>query len=138
MMGKLAAELITFEDDFLELSSPDFEKAEHTPLMRSMDVTAGSRMFRWLGELRSTGIRLRAQTLRTQRIFWLGNHTTGANWDTVEQLLLCAAEDEGANLCNPGFTPLTVELTVVTDRGLIRRAFPLPMGARMGTHSRFR
>ena len=45
--------------------------------------------------------------MRTQRIFWLGNHTTGANWDTVEQLLFCAAEDEGANICNPCFTPLT-------------------------------
>ena len=73
-----------------------------------MDATAGSRMFRWLGELRSTGIRLRAQTLRAHRLFWLGNHTTtGANWDTVEQLLFRAAEDEGANICNPGFTPLT-------------------------------
>ena len=45
--------------------------------------------------------------MRTQCIFWLGNHTTGANWDTVEQLLFRAAEDEGANICNPGFTPLT-------------------------------
>ena len=106
MMGKLAAELIKFEGDFLELSSPDFERAEQTPLTKSMDPTAGSRIFRWLGELRSTKVRLRAQTLRTQRIFWLGNHTTGANWDTVEQLLFCAAEDEGANICNPGFTPL--------------------------------
>ena len=86
-MGKLAAELIKFEGDFLDLSSPDFEKAEHTPLMRSMDVTAGSRMFSWLGELRSIGILLSTQTLQTQRLFWLGNHTTGTNWDTVEQLL---------------------------------------------------
>ena len=58
MMGKLAAELIKFEGDFLELSSPDFERAEHMPHTKSMDPTAGSRMFRWLGELRSTGIRL--------------------------------------------------------------------------------
>ena len=56
MMGKLAAELITFEDDFLELSSPDFERVEHTLLTKSMDPTAGSRIFRWLGELRSTWI----------------------------------------------------------------------------------
>ena len=63
-------------------------------------------MFRWLGELRSTGIQLRAQTLGTQCIFWLGNHTTGANWDTVEQLLFRAAEDKGANICDPSFTPL--------------------------------
>ena len=107
MMGKLAAELITFEDDFLKLSSPDFERVEHTLLPKSMDPTAGSRIFRWLGELRSTWIRLRAQPLRTHHIFWLGNHTQGANWDTVEQLLFRAAEDEGANICNPGFTPLT-------------------------------
>ena len=106
-MGKLAAELIKFEGDFLEMSSPDFEKAEHTPLTKSMDVTAGSQMFCWLDELLSTWIRLRAQTLRTQRLFWLGNHTTGANWDTVEQMLFRAAEDEGANICNPSFTPLS-------------------------------
>ena len=104
MMGKLAAELITFEDDFLKLSSPDFERVEHTLLPKSMDPTAGSRIFRWLGELRSTWIRLRAQPLRTHHIFWLGNHTPGANWDTVEQLLFRAAENEGANICNPRFT----------------------------------
>ena len=87
MMGKLAAELIKFEGDFLEMTSPDFEKAEPTPLVMSMDTTSSPLLFRWLCELRSTGIRLQAQTLRTQRLFWLGNHTTGANWDTVEQLL---------------------------------------------------
>ena len=40
MMGKLAAELIKFVGDFLELSSPDFERAEHTPLTKLMDPTA--------------------------------------------------------------------------------------------------
>ena len=43
MLGKLAAELIKFECHFLELSSPDFERAEHhdAPLTKSMDQTAG-------------------------------------------------------------------------------------------------
>ena len=45
-LGKLAAELIKFEGDFLESSSPDFERVKHTLLTKSMDPTAGSRIFR--------------------------------------------------------------------------------------------
>ena len=45
MMGKLAAELIKFDGDFLELSSPDFKKAGPTPLTKSMDTASGSQMF---------------------------------------------------------------------------------------------
>ena len=65
MMGKLAAELIKFEGDFLEMTSQDFEKAETTPLAKSMGTTSGSRLFHWFVQLRSKGIQLRAQTLRT-------------------------------------------------------------------------
>jgi len=106
-ISQLAAEVLQFEGDFLELSAPAVAALPTTPLVASMNTAAGSRFFHKLDLLRETAATLKAKNLRTQRAFWLANHTPGCNWDTWDQLVYREEQDAGAGICNPGFTPLT-------------------------------
>lgn len=58
-----------------------------TPLIASLGTTSGSRFFHKLELLSKAAITLKVKNLRTQRGFWLANHTPGCDWDTWQQLL---------------------------------------------------
>ena len=105
-ISRLASEVYEFEGDFLDLSSPAAAALSTTPLVASLDTTGGSRFFHKLDLLREAAVTLKAKNLRTQRAFWLANHTPGCNWDTWDQLVYREEQDAGADICNPGFTPL--------------------------------
>lgn len=49
---------------------------------------------------------LKDATNRTQRLFWLGNHTSACDWSTVEQLVFREDHDNWALDNDPNFTPL--------------------------------
>ena len=57
------------------------------------------------------GVRTAAATLRRavshmMRIYWLANHTTGASWDTVAQLLFREDWDRRMASVTDGYTPI--------------------------------
>ena len=106
-ISRLASELYVFEGDFLDLSPASASALPLTPFAQSMDMTTGSRLFHRLDLLHECAATLKAKNLRTQRAFWLANHTPGCNWDTWDQLVYRELQDAGADICNPGFTPLT-------------------------------
>ena len=103
----LAKEVYAFEGDFLELSPAAVAALPTTPLFASCDIEHGSRLLHRLETIHAVAVQLRAKNLRCQRGFWLANHTPGCNWDTWEQLCHREDQDAGADLCNPGFTPLS-------------------------------
>ena len=103
----LAHEIYTFEGDFLELSPAAVAALPTTALYASCDTTSGSRLLHRMEAVHAAAAIMRAKNLRCQRAFWLANHTPGCNWDTWDQLCHREAEDAGADLCNPCFTPLT-------------------------------
>jgi hypothetical protein len=106
---QLAAEVYAFKGDFLELTPAVATSFPTTPLVASMNTAKGSHFLHQLELPREVAVLLKVQNLCTQRMFWLTNHTPGCNWDTYKQLEYRAAQDAGANLCNPGFTPLSSE-----------------------------
>jgi hypothetical protein len=102
-----AREVYEFEGDFLELSPEEVAALPTTPMFDTCDIETGSRLLHRLETIQAAAVALRAKNLRCQRAFWLANHTPGCNWDTWEQLCHREEQDEGADLCNPCFTPLT-------------------------------
>lgn len=105
-ISRLASEIYQFEGDFLELPEASALSLVPSRLTAALDTTGGSRLFHRMDELRAAAVVLKAKNLRCQRGFWVGNHTAGCNWDTWEQLVHRENEDAGADLCNPGYTPL--------------------------------
>ena len=57
--------------------------------------------------LRSAAAELKAATSRAVNIYWLANHTQGANWDTVAQLAHREKVDAYMSAVTDGYTPLS-------------------------------
>ena len=116
--SRLAGHLISFEGDLADMDDDAFEAAPLAPLLSLAGVTgvipsaasvlAAERvaLFADLDECRKALIRLRDDTLLTQRTFWLGNHTTACDWETVRQLEYRQRLDEDGAEINPNFVKL--------------------------------
>ena len=104
----LGRELLEFEPDrnFLSLTEEEAADAPPTALAASMDTTCGSRLFHKLEQCRSAAVALRDVTNRTQKVFWLMDHTQGCGPLTYQQLLFREHHDVGAALSDPNFVPL--------------------------------
>ena len=98
--------LYGFEGDYLSLSSEDAARAPPSPLARSVPPVYRARIGAQIEKCRSAHTVLRDATNRTQRIFWLGNHTTNCDWSTVDQLIFREEHDAYAADIDPSFVPL--------------------------------
>jgi hypothetical protein len=58
-------------------------------------------------DLRSAAAELKAATSRAVNVYWLANHTQGANWDTVAQLVHREKVDAYMSAVTDGYTPLS-------------------------------
>jgi hypothetical protein len=58
------------------------------------------------GDLRLAIAELKQATSRAVRLYWLANHTQGANWDTVAQLVHREGVDTYMAAVTDGYTPI--------------------------------
>ena len=112
----LCGHLVSFEGGLADMSDEAFEAAPLAPLMTlGLRSAAGAdpdlaahraSLFSSLNECRRAAAQLSSTTLLVQRTFWLGNHTTGADWETVRQLEYRKRFDADGMDINPGFVQL--------------------------------
>jgi hypothetical protein len=86
-----------------------------------------------LEKLRSAGASLRKATSQVMHIYWLANHTAGASWDTVAQLVFREEYDRRMVAVTDGYTPLVsweekvaaAMLAIKQDHHLTKDGVPL-------------
>ena len=70
-------------------------------------VAATEAILRSFGKLRSAAVELKAATSHAVNIHWLANHTQGANWDTVAQLVHREGVDAYMSAVTDDYTPIS-------------------------------
>jgi hypothetical protein len=105
-ISALGTMLHQFEGDYLALSSAAATSAPATALGMSVPQASRASIGAQLEQCRAAHTALRDTTNRTQRIFWLGNHTTHCDWSTVEQLKFREEHDLYAQEIDPNFVAL--------------------------------
>ena len=109
---QIGGQLVDLPDDqMLIASDAAFASA---PLRAGADESASDEargvatevILRSFGKLRSAAAELKAATSRAVNIYWLANHTQGANWDTVAQLVHREGVDAYMSAVTDGYTPL--------------------------------
>jgi hypothetical protein len=70
-------------------------------------VAAKEAILRSFGKLHSAAVELKAATSRAVNIHWLANHTQGANWDTVAQLVHREGVDAYMSAVTDDYTPIS-------------------------------
>jgi hypothetical protein len=105
-VAALGGELQTFEGDYFALSAADIENAPPTALAKTVPAACRASLLPRVEQCRAALGALKDATNRTQRIFWLGNHTSHCDWSTVDQLLFREEHDTDADGFDPNFKPL--------------------------------